>query len=1314
MPRPLELPPIPESIGPYRILSIIGQGGMGVVYLGEHRVSSERAAIKTVRLPREALFSALRREIHALKSLRHPGVVRILEQGVESAMPWYAMELLEGRTLADWIRAAWKNQEGKAAETPTVPVGVATTVPIRSSRGDSSARLSPRLSSIRQGPPAAGGALPFALSVVRELCETLSFVHGEGIIHGDIKPENIFLCDGKAPVLMDFGIAWRTQGAVGREVLDVAASAGTVAYMAPEQIRGEIVDARADLYAVGCVLYEVVTGRPPFVESSIQDVMTAHLSAMPRRPSTIVEGLPPGLDDVMQMLLEKRPRERFGHADDIARALAALGSARLRPPAPGRPRPYVYRPELVGRREALDVLTASLKRTRTGRGSAALVRGESGIGKTYLATTFAREAERRGFTVIAGACAAVAASSKQDAPSIDASLHPFGPFLQAVADRCLAMSPALTATLLGERGKVLAACAPFFAQLPGQDAIPDPPELASKAARARLLGALADTILVFASQSPLLLILDDLQWADELSLELLSLLLDGRGETTSLLILGTYRAEETTPALLELEARPGIGRVTLGRLDEESVSAMVSDMLALDAVPSPFVSFLAREADGNPFFVAEYVRTAVTEGLLRRNASGRWEIDERKGPSGAAPRLPLPTSLHALVVHHLAGLSPGARRLALAASVLGREVSVELLLEVAELSDDAAMDALRELALRQILDEPEPGQLRFLHDKLREIAYTEIPKDPRRALHRRAAVAIEAHSQGAQDRARFYPQLAHHFRRAGDAPKAIEYLEKAGAQALASFANREAAGFFRDLIAVGEEALLGSETLKARRESSSIVDIGRRRRLSARTRLAFTRWERQLADAHHGLGDLRATSQHAARALAWSGASPPEDGPSWALRLAREIPIQAAHRLLPGVLSRRAPLSGVVSRRAPLSGALGTSDAEVARDLRRERARALVRLSKGSYFGSDLRWVIASLWCVNEAEQADATEHAAKAYALVGLLFGTHRLPALARPYFALSRAAAERGSDPSALADCLSVEALSLVSRARWDEARAACAAAERITETIRDGHALENLWTITGMIDVSVGRFEESSEVFGRIARSAKERGDTQHVAWSLLGAGLAMLRLGQLDEVKRLIAEAEEPVTASEDQSMHVQRAALSAQVHLLEGDLRKAQKEAELVFSMVNGRMPVNAQVLGYSGMAEVHLARWEQARLGRPEEAARARKAAERALRSLFLCSLRSRIGAPIYYRLKGRERWLAGDEESARAAFERALELALELKMPYGEATARLELARVAPPGSAARGAHRDRAEALFEAMECRLDLAACRALRER
>ncbi|WP_163995275.1 serine/threonine-protein kinase PknK [Pyxidicoccus caerfyrddinensis] len=744
------LPGVGATIGPYRLHEVLGQGGMGVVYRGEHPETGEAVAVKTVRAASEVPLASIRREIHALRRLRHPGVVRIVAEGVTDGLPWYAMELLRGQTL----RGASAGQEPG---------------------------------------PVSPERLRFVLTLVRRMCAPLAFLHANGLVHRDLKPENVFLRPDGTPVLVDFGIAARFGGSRGRETLDVGgAVVGSDAYMAPEQLRGGFVDARADLYALGCIFYELLTGRPPFLPGREGPVPHQHMHVAPVPPSRRVEGLPDGVDALALRLLAKKPQERPGYAEDVAAALDALGAegggdggAVPRTPA------YLYRPDLAGRGGELGRLMVALDAASRGQGGRVFLGGESGAGKTRLALELASEATWQRMAVVTGECVPL------DAGGADvhaAPLQPLRPLLLAVADRCNERGAAEADRLLGPRGRVLAAYEPSLTQLPGQQEQPEPPPLPAPEARARVLAALRDTLRAFAEVQPLLLVLDDLQWADDLTLSFLQELGAEHLASRPVLLVGTYRMDEMGAALRALVGAPDAVRVEVGRLNAASAGEMVRGMLALREVPAPFVDSLVQETSGNPFFIAEYLRAAIDAGLLFRAPSGEWLFEA--GGSTAHRPLPLPGSIVELIERRLADLGAEGRALAEAASVLGREQDAELLLTIAALSEAAGQEAVEELRRRQVLEESGSGRLRFVHDKLREVAYARIPAAPRQALHRRSAEWLEHRYTGTPEVERHAAALGHHWSRAGRPGRASGWFSRAADRARAAYANGEAIAFY--------------------------------------------------------------------------------------------------------------------------------------------------------------------------------------------------------------------------------------------------------------------------------------------------------------------------------------------------------------------------------------------------------------------------------------------------------------------------------------------------------------------------------------
>jgi serine/threonine protein kinase len=542
---------------------------MAVVYRAEHVVSRRLAALKTVQAPSPRRLAGIRREIQALSRIRHPGVVRIIAEGLEAGRPWYAMDLIDGETLRRFLDGRWGNASGALSLTDTD-----TGVPRIAAESELAACVAPS-ALMELMVPSVLDRLPEIARIFSRLCATLAFLHGEGIVNCDLKPENVLLLPELEPLIIDFGLT-STFGAVdGREVLESARGLeGTAAYMSPERIRNELIDARADLYSVGCMLYEAVTGVVPF-EGTEGQILYRHLHEPPRQPSELVRDLPPALEALILGLLVKSPDGRIGYAADVSRALAEIAAERVPVPVPASPpRRYRYRPRFSGRCQLMARVRTYVEDSKEGRGTLVLVAGESGVGKTRFAMEVTQMSRAAQVRVVTGQC--VARFSGSGGLVGSAPLHPLRAFLQAVADRCQHGGEEVSRRVLGGRGPILAAYEPALAQVPGEDERAAPASSAAVRAeptRGQIVSALVETTAAFAADRPLLLILDDLQWADDLTLALLAALTPELLRTTPLLLLGTYRSEELPSKLRLLMRAPHLVRLTLDRLDRGSVEA---------------------------------------------------------------------------------------------------------------------------------------------------------------------------------------------------------------------------------------------------------------------------------------------------------------------------------------------------------------------------------------------------------------------------------------------------------------------------------------------------------------------------------------------------------------------------------------------------------------------------------------------------------------------------------------------------------------------------------------------------------------------
>ncbi|PTL84729.1 serine/threonine-protein kinase PknK [Vitiosangium sp. GDMCC 1.1324] len=1231
------------SIGPYRLLGKLSSGGMGVVYRARHEETGELAALKTVRVPEAPMLRGIRREIHALRRIQHPGVVRVLAEGVQEGLPWYAMEFIEGLTLRRYIDELWKRTPGTTTEIITQVVS--TSEPPKGAAPDISFRAF--------GPPpeeqrrdAAMLRLDEVLTLARRLCSSLAFLHGEGIVHRDLKPENVVIRPDGTPVLVDFGLASLVGGNLGRESLEVSGSMeGSYVYMAPEQIKGGLVDARADLYSLGCILHELMVGQPPYPGSG-WEVLRRHLQDKPFPLSRWVRGVPPDVDTLVLRMLAKVPRERIGYAADVGVVLAGLGAEDL-PRAPSRtPRPYLYRPEFVGREQLLAELNTRLERSREGQGGCLLIGGESGAGKTRLVMECAVAASRHAFHVVTGGCLPLSGGGSGEQMHGE-PLHAFKPLLQAIADECRQLGQEETDRLLGERGRVLALYEPALADLPGQDAWPEPPRLPPQAARERVMRCLAETLAAFSAKDAVLLVMDDLQWADELSLGVLDFLQAGFLRESHVLVVGTYRTEELDSALRLLLASPGVTHRALGQLDEPMVARMVEDMLAMSSPPASFVRFLTTRSAGNPFFVAEYLRTAIDERLLFRDIFGTWQV---AAGDDAMERLhealPLPGALHDLVGRRLDGLGPQARGLLEMAAVLGRELDADVLAAAAGLEDLQELEALEELRARHVLEDAGGGRLRFVHDKLREIAYESILPDRRRPLHRAAALALEANDVWGGVPPALYPVLAHHWEQAQDDVWTFEYLEKAGAHALKAGSNVEASGYLRRALELD---------VQRGRDTGVRVDAARR-----------ARWERLLGEAMHGLSEFEACISHCLRAMEDLGRPLPVTDGGWGRFLLAQTVRQVMHLVLP----RR----------------WVTEKDRQTRELLAASALAATRLAECYYWRYDpLRMMATALLAANLAERAGRDSSVLRLYGQLGSIAGLGRLNRVARAYFRRAQGEGQLVEDPSATSFGLIVESMFHASFARWTLSASKSSEAQEVLLRLGDKGELELSEVLLGHVDYYTGRFEAALTRFANVCESARKRGHFQHEVWSTYTMARSLLALGRLDEAMPLLREADGLLKGKHDPLSHIINGGLLGMAYLEREEWELAREEADKVMAVARQYPPMLfTESHGYEGAARVYLALWERERVSgqpTPHVAEEARRACAR------LSSLATRfpLARAVALRCSGKMYWLAGQKWRARSAWKRSAKLAREMGMPYDEAQAWFELARAAAPGSPER-----------------------------
>jgi len=1203
-------PQFPETIGPYRILRVVATGGMGVVYEAVHGDSGAQVALKTVRVAKQTDLAGIRREIHALSRLRHPGIVRILDQGVWKHGPWFTMEFLTGDPFGGWLQDLWGVERTLATGPVSTAVTAAGGTPL------ATVQRAPTLMSL-----AAHGRLVEVLGQFQRLCAPLTYIHSRGVVHRDLKPANVFIRTDGTPVLVDFGLMIQSRGGLGREVLEVGgALLGTVPYMAPEQGRRELVDARADLYALGCMLYEALTGRPPFLGGSAREVLEKHFTLPPSPPSQLVDGVPPALDDLVMRLLAKDPRQRIGHADDVAEALARLADPMWAVATTERAPGYLYRPDVVGRGQVIEELGRLREDAQGGAGAMALVVGESGVGKTFLVSEVAGRARAARMTVVTGQCFPVGADELGASDIHGAPLHPFGPLFRAIAEHCQAGGPGETRRLLAPAGALLAPHEPAIASLIEADPVTPLPELPGDAARRRLVSAVVDLLVAYAQDQPLCLVLDDLQWADDLSLDVLASLVPERLERQPILILATCRSEEMPERVREALGRAPVRQVLLPRLDEQALEAMVSSMLGLASAPEALVSFLARQSQGNPFFAAEYLRLAVGEGLLYRQ-NGAWKVAGTLAEQPAGyEALPLPGSLGELVGRRLANLTPAALRALNVAAVLGREFRGEVLGALAGFDEGQLWETTKELGARTVLEDLGDGRLRFVHDKVRETAYARIPPAERRELHGKAGLALEKHHESGQ-LALHAGVIGHHFDAAGLAAKAVHYLKLAGDQALGTSANGEA-------VAVLERALAWAEA-------------------PACDRLVRARIRCALGEGYNFLGERERSIAHHTAALRILGYRLRRRGPGALARILLELLRQLGHRV----------------RRAGRANA-GDEALLIAARAAEGVAHALAKTDEL------LGIVEASLMAVNLGDRSGTSPRLP--LGILGFLAGSVGLRNTAARYFRRMHAPTAGSGDERSLNGGVIPQAAFLMGQGEMAAAEAV------LRENIERGQQLHYRPAVAyshglvALIALLGGDLTEAQ----RRARCAQENLEPGEARFGLLFASVeavVLCLMGRTAEAQGCIEMAERWSDQS-DALLRLNWMGAQALVQARLGRLEAAEATARTVGERLARDLPrvATVGVLAVMGVMETWLALWRRGQdAGGPGEAPRQ---ARRALRQVRAWARRYPSGESLALLYEGQVAWLAGREARARELWQRSHRVAArgQLRLVEGMAQALL------------------------------------------
>ena len=688
----------------YQIQAHLGTGGMGEVYrvldLKQDRVCALK--ILNTMVDQKAVHRRFHREFQVLSRLQHPRLVRTYTWGFAEERPYFTMEYLPGKTLEKIIAEHARLGQFRASHF-------------------------------------------FAL--MQQIVEGLAYIHTQGAVHRDLKPSNIMVLEteeGIETTILDMGLAkFRHLHSVS--ITQTGAAIGTAEYMSPEQGKGLWVDHRSDLYSLGVILYEMLTGAPPFSGQNPISVIMKHIRESPPPMAEADVEVPAQTQQIVLKLLAKEPVDRFQSAEELVQALNGVTSSEFVLPDDEQRDIHrkVMRPQFVGRESEMKTLRAMLRDVQAGEQRVVLVSGEVGVGKSRLVEELLGDALIHDFLCLKGA-------GREEGGQI------YGALIDAFRQ-------VKTTDLVGK--------------------VPDSLETDKFSVMEHWLQLLKS----LRQKQPIVLCLEDIQWLDELTLEFLQYALRDPDPCPFLLCLtcqGSNR--ESIPKEIENFIHSNelaeATRIQIENLPREEMGYLAASMLGERSIPSDALQTLFRETGGQPLFVVEAVRALVHANVVRQNAFGDWQW-------GEFPERLLSDDISEVLYRRITALSAAQRQVMEYACVFFNDFSFELLATIWLGDELELLDVLEDLIEEGLLiTYGDEERYRFSQGLYRRAIYDRMQDVRRRLLHREIGNALE----NMEDAEELTEALADHFAAAEERDKAVKYMRLAGKKALKKHAYRRA------------------------------------------------------------------------------------------------------------------------------------------------------------------------------------------------------------------------------------------------------------------------------------------------------------------------------------------------------------------------------------------------------------------------------------------------------------------------------------------------------------------------------------------
>ncbi len=732
----------------FEIIETIGKGGMGAVYKVKDTSTDSIVALKAfsgIKFSR-ALLSRFEKEFLTLSKLVHPNLVKVHDFGItsdlskdETSLPFYTMEYLSGETINQFFKRNFN--------------------------------------------------LPVFYEAIAQVAEALSYIHNKGFIHNDIKSSNIMIEASQSSKLlnvriMDFGLI--------EKIVDIKEHSygGTVSYTSPEKLKREKADGRSDIYSLGVVMYEIASGRLPFIGKSPISIIEGHLKEKPLSPTSFNKDIPKPLADLILKCLEKKPSKRFKDASSLLMTLNRISGYRIKIREKEISRGYILSGDFIGRDAELKRLKADFKNVEKGESRFILISGEAGIGKSRLLKEFKIHAQMNQIPFYSVEC-------------YENLLIPYGPIIDLL-EEIIRLKEEKLKKLIPYCCPELIKLVPSLSEKSYLANIKIPSYLSEGDEAASIIPAVCRFLIEASKIEPFIITILNINWCDEASAILVQRLMEEverQGSKASFLIVatsGTDEISEKSPSWFlfsNLKKRKDFDEIKLKGLKRSDVSSLLSSMTGNHEIPNKLLTKIMDETHGNPLFIEEYMSLLSEKGAFVPGEQISVSEEDLK-------TIAIPEKMIDLFNRKISQIDETPLMLLRASSIAGgKAVDPETLTSISGKKWDYVIENLNNLVESNILEKSvhdgEEEVYTFKSVSLRRIIYQGMDGRERTKLHKDFATYLERRYHG---KPLYYAELAHHFKEAGLMGKAADYYSRAGDHASEISAHNEALTFYTSAI----------------------------------------------------------------------------------------------------------------------------------------------------------------------------------------------------------------------------------------------------------------------------------------------------------------------------------------------------------------------------------------------------------------------------------------------------------------------------------------------------------------------------------